>query len=127
MDPASPASALIPFFILTPPVLIVVGVLYYRYRRTQARYQLLLQLAEKGVELPRQLLVEPQVEYSERRRALVLIGAGLGVSAMFAALPFRLDSGASVHGFWALGLLPLMTGLGYLASWWLNAREAPGA
>ena len=98
MDPASPTSAFIPLFILLPPVIMVIGVLYYRYRRTQARYKLLLQLAEKGVDLPPQLLVEPQVAYSERRRGLVLIGGGLGLIAMFAALPFKLDSGESLHG-----------------------------
>ena len=127
MDPTSAASAFVPLFILSPPLLMVVGVLYYRYRRTQERYKLLLQLADKGVDLPQQLLVEPQIEYSERRRALVLIGSGLGLIAMFAALPFRLDSGQSLHGLGALGLLPLMTGLGYLASWWLNARESSRA
>ena len=127
MDPASPASVFVPLFILFPPVLIVLCVLYYRYRRTQERYKLLAQLADKRVELPQQLLVEPHVEYSERRRALVLISAGVGIMAMFAALPFRYDSGTSVKGFWPLGLLPLMTGLGYLASWWLNTRESPRA
>ena len=30
---------------------------------------------------------------------------------------------ASIHSLWGLGLLPLMIGLGYLASWWLNWRE----
>jgi hypothetical protein len=25
---------------------------------------------------------------------------------------------------WGLGLLPLMIGLGYLASWWLNRRDS---
>ncbi len=117
------AAIFIPMMVMLPPVLIVVGILYYRYRRTRARYQLLLQLADKGVELPAQLLAEPQIAYSERRRALVLMGSGLGLILMFAALPFQLDNGQSVHGFWAIGLLPLMTGAGYLASWWLNARE----
>lgn len=127
MDPSASASAFVPLFVLSPPVLIVLGVLYYRYRRTQERYKLLLQLADKGVELPQQLLVEPQIEYSERRRALVLISTGLGLMATFAALPFKLDSGVGIDGFWPLGLLPLMTGFGYLASWWLNTRESPRA
>jgi hypothetical protein len=112
----------IPFVVMSAPVLIVLIVLRYRYRQTQARYRTLLQLADKGVELPSALLLEPQVAYGERRRALVLIGGGLGLIAMFLALPGQLDSGLGVDRLWGIGLLPLMTGLGYLASWWLNRR-----
>jgi hypothetical protein len=115
----------IPLVVMLAPVLIVVLVLHYRDRRTQARYRTLLQLAEKGVDLPPALLAEPDGLYSERRRALVLIGGGLGLMAMFLALPFRLDNGESLSGLWGLGLLPLLTGLGYLASWWLNRRGDP--
>jgi hypothetical protein len=115
---------IIPFAVLLPPVLIVLILLRYRYQQTQARYRTLLQLADKGIELPAELLIEPHTAYSERRRALVLISGGLGVMAMFGALPFELDRGVSIHGLWGLGLLPLMTGLGYLASWWLNRRDA---
>jgi hypothetical protein len=110
----------IPLVVMMAPVLIILIMLRYRYRQTQARYQTLLQLADKGVELPPQLLVEPHVVYSERRRALVLIGGGLGLMAMFLALPGQLDNGQRIGSLWGLGLLPLMIGLGYLASWWLN-------
>jgi hypothetical protein len=113
----------IPLIVMSAPVLIVLILLRYRYLQTQARYRTLLQLADKGVELPLQLLVEPSILYSERRRALVLIGGGLGLMAMFLALPGQLDNGRSIGSLWGLGLLPLMIGLGYLASWWLNRRE----
>ena len=113
----------IPLVVMTAPVLILLILLRYRHHQTQARYRTLLQLAEKGVDLPAQLMVEPNVDYSERRRALVLIGGGLGLMAMFLALPGQLDNGLSIHSLWGLGLLPLMIGLGYLASWWLNWRE----
>lgn len=114
----------IPFVVMSAPVLIVLILLRYRYLQTQARYRTLMQLADKGVELPPQLLVEPQVAYCERRRALVLIGIGLGLMGMLFALPGQLDNGQSIGSLWGLGLLPLMTGLGYLASWWLNRRES---
>ena len=115
-------SIFIPFVLMLGPTLIVLIFLRYRYLQMQARYNTLLQLAEKGVELPPQMLEEPRLEYSERRRALVLIGAGLGLMVMFAALPGHFDNGLGVHSLWGLGLLPLMIGLGYLASWWLNRR-----
>jgi hypothetical protein len=112
----------IPLVVMGAPVTIVFIVLRYSYRRTQARYNTLMQLADKGVELPPQLLLEPQVAFCERRRALVLIGGGLGLMAMFLALPGQLDSGLGINRLWGIGLLPLMTGLGYLTSWWLNRR-----
>lgn len=112
----------IPFVLTLAPVLIVVTMLYYRHRQTEARYRTLLQLAEKGVELPMQLLGETGGAFNERRRALVLIGGGLGVMAMFYAMPFQTGGDFSLRSLWALGLLPLMTGFGYLASWWLNSR-----
>ncbi|HTD29305.1 MAG TPA: DUF6249 domain-containing protein [Xanthomonadaceae bacterium] len=113
---------LIPFVVMSAPVIIVLVVLRYRYLQTQARYRTMLALADKGVELPPQLLVEPQIAYSERRRALVLISGGIGLMLTLLALPGHLDNGHSIHELWGLGLLPLMTGLGYLASWWLNQR-----
>ncbi len=118
-----PFNILIPVVVMMAPVLIVLILLRYRYQQTQARYQTLLQLADKGVELPPQLLVEPSILYSERRRALVLIGGGLGLMSMLLALPGQLDNGRSIGTLWGLGLLPLMIGLGYLASWWLNRRD----
>lgn len=113
----------IPFVVMLAPVLIVLIVLRYRQQQTQTRYKALVQLADKGVELTPQLLAEPQAVYSERRRALILIGTGLGIMVMFLALPGRFDNGYSLASLWALGLLPLMIGLGYLASWWLNRRD----
>ncbi|WP_250626001.1 DUF6249 domain-containing protein [Pinirhizobacter soli] len=112
----------IPLIVMLAPVLIVFIVLRYRYRQAQERYRTLLQLADKGVELPAQLLLESQGAGDERRRGLVLIGGGLGLMAMFLTLPGQLDNGLGISHLWGIGLLPLMTGLGYLASWWLNGR-----
>lgn len=116
--------AFIPFIVMSMPVFVVLILMHYRSQQTRARYQALIQLADKGVELPPQLLVEPAVAYSERRRALVLISVGLGLMGMLLTLPGQLDNGRSIGSLWGLGLLPLMTGLGYLASWWLNQRES---
>jgi hypothetical protein len=113
----------IPLIVMLAPVLIVLILLRYRFQQTQARYRTLLQLADKGVELPPQLLVEPHLPYSERRRALVLIATGLGLMAMFLALPGQLDTGLYASSLWGIGLLPLMIGLGYLASWQLTQLD----
>lgn len=118
---------LLPFFIPTiimvTPIIILLIFLRYRARQTQERYRTLLALAEKGAELPPRLLAEAQDPDADRRRALVLMGGGLGVMAMCAALPFEMHDGARISSLWGIGLLPLMIGLGYLANWWLNRRD----
>ena len=43
--------------------------------------------------------------------------------AMFLALPGGFDSGLAVSRLWGIGLLPLATGLGYLASAYLDRRD----
>lgn len=114
---------LILFVLGFAPIAIVLIVLRYRYRQTQARYNAVMHLADKGVAPPVQLLIEPRVEFCERRRALVLIGIGVGIIAMFSAMPMPYDNGRGIRELWGLGLLPLITGFGYLASWWLNRRD----
>jgi hypothetical protein len=117
------AVLVIPFIVMLAPVLIALIFMRYRARQTQARYAMLLQLADKGVPLTPDLLAEPRLADGDRRRALVLIAAGLGVMATLLVLPGHVDDGQSIGSLWGLGLLPLMIGLGYLASWWLNRRE----
>lgn len=113
----------IPAVVMLAPVAILLIFLRHRTEVTRERYRTLLQLADKGVDLPHELLIEPHIANADRRRAVVLISGGLGLMAMFAALPFELESGQRIASLWGLGLLPLMTGLGYFASWWLNQRD----
>lgn len=113
----------IPAVVMLTPVAILVIFLRYRADLTKERYRTLLQLAEKGVELPHHLLVEPPASDADRRRALVLVSGGIGLMAMFLALPLESHNGQRLASLWGLGLLPLMTGLGYFASWWLNRRD----
>jgi hypothetical protein len=113
----------IPAVVMLTPIAILLIFLRHRSEQTKERYRTLLKLADKGVELPQYLLVEPLVPHADRRRAIVLIGGGIGVMTMFLALPFELLDGQRVASLWGLGLLPLMTGLGYLANWWLNQRD----
>jgi hypothetical protein len=118
-----PQFIIILFVLGFVPIAIVLIVLRYRYRQAQARYNAVMHLADKGMAPPVQLLIEPRVEFCERRRALVLISIGLGIIAMFAAMPTPYEDGRGIGELWGLGLLPLLTGFGYLASWWLNRRD----
>lgn len=116
-------GSLIPFIVMLTPVAIVLIFLRYRKAVILERYRTLLALVDKGVDLPASLLTEAQEPDADRRRGLVLIGAGLGLMAMFVTLPVQMHDGARDGSPWGIGLLPFMTGLGYLASWWLNRRD----
>ena len=113
---------LIPLVVMLAPVLIVLIVLRYRYLQTQAQFGALLALADKGVDLGSQWL-QPSAADVQRRHGLVLVGGGLGLMMMFLALPGGFDSGLAVSQLWGIGLLPLATGLGYLASAYLDRRD----
>lgn len=113
---------MIPALVLLPPVLITALVLHYRRRRAEMRYQFLLRLAESGVPLPATLPGEANPLQCDRRRAIVLLASGIGLSAMLLSLPLNYHVGRSVAELWGLGILPIALGLGYLGNWFLSRR-----
>lgn len=116
--PALAQTVPIAFFILV--LLIVALSLYAGLRKDQQRSEVLRALIEKGAPLPAELLVPPSPGKSDLRRGLVLVGAGLGLMVMLAALADR--------GVWTAGLLPLLMGAGYLLTWKLEpASPRPSA
>jgi hypothetical protein len=116
----------IPALVMLPPVLITALVLQYRRRRAAMRYHFLLQLAESGVALPATLPGEAAPQQCDRRRALVLLAGGIGLSAMLLSLPLNYHVGRPVAELWGLGLLPIALGLGYLGNWFLSRRGGRG-
>jgi len=113
---------LIPALVMLSPVLITALVLQYRRRRAELRYRFLLDLAEAGVPLPSTLPGEATPQTCDRRRALVLLSGGLGLSATLLALPLHYHVGHPVAELWGLGILPVALGLGYLGNWLLTQR-----
>ncbi len=113
---------LIPTLVLLSPVLITALVLQYRRRRAELRYHFLMQLAESGVPLPATLPGEATPQSCDRRRALVLLSGGLGLSATLWSLPLQYHVGRPLSELWGLGILPIALGLGYLTNWLLNRR-----
>lgn len=112
----------IPALVMLPPVLITALVLGYRRRRAEMRYRFLLKLAEAGVALPSALPGEATPQTCDRRRALVLLAGGIGLSITLASLPITYQPGRHVAELWGLGLLPITLGLGYLGNWYLSRR-----
>jgi hypothetical protein len=110
----------IPLLVQLPLLVLIVLVLRYRRARAEMRYQLLLKLAEAGAALPTTLPGEANPQPDDRRRALVLLAGGLGLSATLLVLPLNIHFGRPIADLWGLGILPIALGLGYLANWALT-------
>lgn len=111
-----------PLFVVALPLAIIIFTLRFLRQQTEARYRTLLQLAEKGVDLPLDVLAEHRRPQDDRRRAIVLLSGGLGLILCLLALPVQTEHGQSIGEVWGIGLLPVMMGLGYLLNWWLETR-----
>jgi hypothetical protein len=92
-------------------LLVVIATLVVRYRKHAQTQETLRLMIEKGAEIPPELLTPPVSQYADLRRGLMLAGAGLSLSIAIGLM----------HGFggggWALGLIPLFIGAGYLIVW----------
>lgn len=105
------------------PVMLLLRLMRHQTRQKEQRYRFLLELADRRQPLPLELLKEPTPAESDRRRGLVLVSAAMGVWLSLQLLPLEYSEGHRLGELWGLACLPLMVGLGYLASWWLGQRS----
>jgi hypothetical protein len=103
------------------PVALVLIVTRHRQALIALRHKTGIELAQRGVPLPRELLqdMDASRRYSDLRNGLVLASTGIGVIAFTLTL-----FGSDAHRFWALGLIPLFAGLGYFATWLLTRPKS---
>lgn len=99
---------LIPIVALLMPIGIVLIALTYAQKFQERKHATIVNLLEKGLPVPPELLRSPRREGSGRMRALTLVGIGVGVSAFLGAM-FGTE-----HGLWATGLIPLSIGVAQL-------------
>jgi hypothetical protein len=122
--------------IFLTPVVLLVGIIWYKLRKTRLQNEAMLALAEKGIVPPAQAAealatgapvasVAPQVYqqavalrkrvvWSDLRKGVILSAIGLGLSFYFIT--------ASGEPSW-IGLILLFVGVGYVALWWLEGRH----
>ena len=96
---------------------VVCAVLFARFRRERQLHETLRQMIDRGVDIPPALLVPPQVKPNDRRRGVILIALGVGISAFL----FLVDG--NDDGAWGLGLVPAFLGAGYLLASYLGQRD----
>lgn len=115
---------ILPMFIVALPLGILMVALRFQRQQTEARYRTLLQLADKGVDLPLSWLAVNRSPEDDRRRGVILLSGAIGLIACLLLLPVHTDQGQHIGQLWGIGLLPMMVGLGYLLNWWLGTRDA---
>jgi hypothetical protein len=122
--------------IFLTPVILLIGIIWYKLRKTRLQNEAMLALAERGVVPPAQAAdalatgasaasVTPQVYqqavalrkrvvWSDLRKGVILSMIGLGFS--FYAMT------ASGEPSW-IGLILLFVGVGFVTLWWLEGRH----
>jgi hypothetical protein len=102
-------------------VLIVAVILYFGFSRSRMQHRTIRMLVEKGQPVPAELLAPPAPavrQRSDMRRGVVLSMVGLGLMVWLGAV------NDWAGGFWSLGLIPFLIGLGYLLVWKLEGGKA---
>ena len=102
------------------PVLIVGVIMFFSYIKARSLHKTVRMMVEKGQPVPEALFAAPHTparQRSDMRRGVVLVTVGLGIMLFLGAVN-EWDGGA-----WALGLIPFMIGIGYLAVWQLETNK----
>ena len=118
-----PIVAIVFLTIFGAPVLIVAVILYFGFSRNRMMHRTIRMMVEKGQPVPPALLAPPppaQRQRSDMRRGVVLVMVGLALMLFFAAVN-DWEGGA-----WAIGIIPILIGAGYLLVWKLEGGRKPG-
>lgn len=106
------------------PVLIVAAVMFFSYLKSRSLHRTVRMMVEKGQPVPPELFATPGSPLKQRndlRRGVVLSCIGIGLIIFLAGV-----NGGFGGGEWAVGVIPLMVGLGYLLVWKLEGAKKNG-
>ena len=93
------------------PVMLVGLILWYKARRNQLMHQTALKLAESGQPVPPSFFADRSGPGVNLRQGVVLLMLGLGICVALFLCGIK---------FWAVGIIPLFMGVGYLIVWKLE-------
>jgi hypothetical protein len=112
---------LIPVVAILMPLGLTLIALNFAWKYQERKHKTIVDLIEKGLPVPRELLHPPQRAGSALMRALTLVGVGVGVSTFLGAM-FHFD-----YGLWAAGLIPLAIGVAQLIALKLESQPPEAA
>jgi len=110
-----PITAMVTFF-STIIIAIILTVLFFQ-RRHRMLHETLRLMIEKGTPIPQELLSKPNDPMSDLRKGILLTALG------FSSVLYFLMNGFHFTGLWALGLIPLLAGIGYMVIWKLETKK----
>jgi hypothetical protein len=122
--------------IFLTPVVLVIGIVWYKLRKTRLQNEAMLALAEKGVVSPAQAAdalaigappsaVAPQVYHQAvaLRKRVIWSDLRKGIIMTMLGLAFSFYSMTGEGNPNWVGLVLIFVGLGYIALWWLEGRH----
>jgi hypothetical protein len=116
-----PAVAIVvPVALCISALVLVASVLYFRHRKEREQQTTIRLMVEKGVTVPVEFLAPRTPKHSDLRHGVIQVAAGIGLTVF-------LKVANAPPGAWAIGLLPLLVGVGYLIVWRLTSREERAA
>lgn len=121
-DEVIPLVGIIFLTIFGAPVLIVAVILYFGFSKNRMMHKTVRMMVEKGQPVPEALLNPPPAvrKRSDMRRGVVLAMVGLGLMLFLGAV------NDWENGSWAVGIIPLLIGVGYLLVWKLEGKSPEG-
>lgn len=113
------ADVLIPlfaiFFVFGGPLIVVLMILIYRYRKHKLLHQTVAAMVAKGIPIPPELFHSAQpARTTLMMRGIVWFAIGTGLLVFFAM---------KHNSSWALAIIPLMTGAGYSFVWYSQRKD----
>ena len=106
------------------PVLIVAAIMFFSYLKNRALHRTVREMVAKGQPVPPELFAAPGTPAKARndmRRGVILTSIGAGFIFFLAGV-----NGGFGGGEWAVGVIPLMIGVGYLLVWFLEGAKKNG-
>lgn len=103
------------------PVLIVAAIMFFSYLKNRSLHRTVREMVAKGQPVPPELFAPPGSPIKARsdlRRGIILTSVGAGLIFFLAGV-----NGGFSGGEWAVGIVPLMIGAGYLLVWKLDTQK----
>ena len=119
-----PVQVIVPvaFFMTFPLCLFLV--FWFRFRSAKEKQITLRTMVENGANIPTEMFLEGRSQLNpmerDRRNGILFSLSSIGLIVFFFAV-------ASDSGVWAMGLIPLLLGIGYLINYKIAASEQNGS